>query len=1186
MAAGDSDDTLVCCVENKVEDHIRDSGALFHATYYKEELDRFRPCSSKVRLADDKILDIAGVGDVFLKASFGTSWTLKDVRFIPGLKIRLILVGQLDEKGYHVGFGNQQWKVIKGSLLVAHGNKRGSLYMAEARWFREAKESFIHNVSEDNKTVENGIMMLKMVLETTLQFAVAERLSRTFRAESTGLRLRILEEECQGKDTSLAHLKSLGESSDTSEGSKNNGSFEDSGRSDEEYSKDGATCKEGDFKTPQVDDILVAGSDMAELKNVGIKGLHGVTTAQEVILNGDSPPPTRSVKGVETPYPPTTIEEKLARKNELKARGTLLVALPNEHQLKFNSYKTAKSLIEAIKKRFGGNKESKKGNKPDLETLSMDDLYNILKIYKAKVMSLSDVVIYSFFASQSNNPQLHNEDLNQIDPDDLEEMDLKECKASKHQDNKNREAPRRTVPVEDTTSNALVTQCDGLGYDWSDQAEDGPTNFSLMAYTSASSSSSSNSHTEVSTCSKACLKSYKTLKEHYNNFTKDFNKSQFNLGAYKAVLASVKARLEVYKKNEAVFEDDIKILKLDVMLRDKAITELRQKFEKAKKERDDLKLTLEKFKGSSKNLSRLLDTQQSDKSKTGLGYDSQGVDSQVLENQVNDKYNTSKGYHAVPPPYTGNYMHLKPDLVFADEHVVSKSVTSPLDIAKSKVKTSETKLKNVSALIIEDWVSDSEDEDEIKTKSKQIKPSFAKEKFVKSTEHVKSPRISVKQEESNMQTKYPRKTNQSPRVSPTIYTSCIKQFWTSAKVKTVNEDVRLQALVDGKKVILNEASIRRDLRLDDAEEICTKLSDSVLSLEQINTNQAAKIKKLKKRVKKLKGKKKKRTHRLKRIYKSEKVVEKEVSTSDPVTTAGEVVTTADVKALKRKEKIMMDEQIARDLNTQMQADLEKDLRIAKQKEEEANIAMRKKHFEMLKAKERRRKPPTKAQKRKQMCTYLKNMAGFTYNQLKSKNFKEVQQAFNKTMDWINNFVAMDSEAVKDRAVESSKRPKEELESDKSKKQKLHENVQAKVAEDDNTELKRCMEIVPEDDDEVTIKATPLSFKSPTIMFKNFNREDLEVLRSIVKEIFKKTNPVNDMDNLLFQTLKTMFEHQNMVYYLLIENMYPFTNNILHQMWKDVRLQVDYENEEPCRDVHQVGDEREVEVLRTFNWPPN
>nr|GEY58607.1 hypothetical protein [Tanacetum cinerariifolium] len=80
----------------------------------------------------------------------------------------------------------------------------------------------------------------------------------------------------------------------------------------------------------------------------------------EVILNGDSPLLTRSVEGVETQYPPTTVEEKLARKNELKARGTLLMALSNEHQLKFNSYKSAKSLTEAIEKRFRGNKESKK----------------------------------------------------------------------------------------------------------------------------------------------------------------------------------------------------------------------------------------------------------------------------------------------------------------------------------------------------------------------------------------------------------------------------------------------------------------------------------------------------------------------------------------------------------------------------------------------------------------------------------------------------------------------------------------------------------------------------------------------------------------------------------------------------------------------------------------------------------
>nr|GEV99324.1 RNA-directed DNA polymerase, eukaryota, reverse transcriptase zinc-binding domain protein [Tanacetum cinerariifolium] len=276
---------------------------------------------------------------------------------------------------------------------------------------------------------------------------------------------------------------------------------------------------------------------------------------------------------------------------------------------------------------------------------------------------------------------------------------------------------------------------------------------------------------------------------------------------------------------------------------------------------------------------------------------------------------------------------------------------------------------------------------------------------------------------------------------------------------------------------------------------------------------------------------------------------------------------------KRKEQIMIDEQIARDLEAQMQADLEEEQRIAKQKEEEANIAIiaewdnthamievdyelaaklqeekrgelsikeklklfvelmdkRKRQFEMLRAEEGRRKPLTKAQKRKQMCTYLKNMVGFTYNQLKINFFKE------------------------DRAVETFKRAGDEIEPESAKKPMLYENVQAKVADDDTVNLKRCLEIVPEDDDDdVTIEATPLSSKSHTIvdykiyregktsyfkiiraygnsqnyltfgkMFKNFNREDLEVLRSIVKERFKKTKPMDDTDNLLFQTLRTI-----------------------------------------------------------------
>nr|GEY91282.1 hypothetical protein [Tanacetum cinerariifolium] len=83
----------------------------------------------------------------------------------------------------------------------------------------------------------------------------------------------------------------------------------------------------------------------------------------EVILNGDSPVPTRLVEGVAQPVAPTTVEQKLAKKNELKARGSLLMALPDKHQLRFNTHKDAKSLMEAIEKRFGGNTETKKVQK-------------------------------------------------------------------------------------------------------------------------------------------------------------------------------------------------------------------------------------------------------------------------------------------------------------------------------------------------------------------------------------------------------------------------------------------------------------------------------------------------------------------------------------------------------------------------------------------------------------------------------------------------------------------------------------------------------------------------------------------------------------------------------------------------------------------------------------------------------
>ncbi|GKB73926.1 hypothetical protein Tco_0935338 [Tanacetum coccineum] len=167
---------------------------------------------------------------------------------------------------------------------------------------------------------------------------------------------------------------------------------------------------------------------------------------------------------------------------------------------------------------------------------------------------------------------------------------------------------------------------------------------------------------------------------------------------------------------------------------------------------------------------------------------------------------------------------------------------------------------------------------------------------------------------------------------------------------------------------------------------------------------------------------------------------------------------------------------------------------------------RKKHFTRLRAEEQRRKPPTKAQKRNQICTYLKNMTGFTHSQLKKKIFDEVQKAFDKTMGWINSFVSMDSKVVK---------------GDDDKKE---------------AEMKKHMEIIV-DEEEIAVDAIALATKPPIIvdwkiikegkmgyfqiikadgssrryssmikMLQNIDKEDLETLWKLVKAKHENTRP--------------------------------------------------------------------------------
>ncbi|GJZ98096.1 hypothetical protein Tco_0670549 [Tanacetum coccineum] len=363
---------------------------------------------------------------------------------------------------------------------------------------------------------------------------------------------------------------------------------------------------------------------------------------------------------------------------------------------------------------------------------------------QASTASYADDVMFSFFANQSNSPQLDNEDLEQIDTDDLKEMDLKwqvECY----------NCHRR---VDTSTTNALVVQ-DGIGgYDWSFQAEEGPTNFSLMAY----SSSSSGSDSEVHTCSKKYLKSYQALQKQYDQQREAFNKSILEITGYQMGLESLEARIVVHEKNESVYEEKIAFLNYDVQVKDISIKNLKNQLEEALKEKDDLKLKLEKFEESSKNRTKLINKSAED------------------DNSVNDRFKTGEGFHAVSPLYTGNYMPPTPDLSFAglDESVFSsavrKTTTSVPEYEISSFKISKDivekpKIVIPSAPIIEEWDTDSDNDSVFRPK-----PKFTKINFVKSSENVKS----VNKESTYRQVEYPRKS-QSPRDNRRIWNGKMTQ---------------------------------------------------------------------------------------------------------------------------------------------------------------------------------------------------------------------------------------------------------------------------------------------------------------------------------------------------------------------------------------------------------------------------
>ncbi|GJX17778.1 ribonuclease H-like domain, reverse transcriptase, RNA-dependent DNA polymerase [Tanacetum coccineum] len=279
------------------------------------------------------------------------------------------------------------------------------------------------------------------------------------------------------------------------------------------------------------------------------------------------------------------------------------------------------------------------------------------------------------------------------------------------------------------------------------------------------------------------------------------------------------------------------------------------------------------------------------------------------------------------------------------------------------------------------------------------------------------------------------------------------------------------------------------------------------------------------------------------------------------------------KPLKKKDQIALDEELALRLHAEEQAELEKE-RVAQEEASRASIikeldsiqamieadeqlavrlqaeekeqfsikeksrmlvemiAERKKFFAAQRAAEQRSKPPTKTQIKNKMCAYLKNMGGYKHNQLKGTSYEEIHKLFDKAYKQVNSFVPMYSEVVKSsetRTEGSSKRAGDELESGKSKKQKIDEDVEAKKYDDqEEAEMKRHIEIVKFD--EVAIDVIPLATKPPMIVEykidkdgRDIDREDLETLWKLVKAKHRNTRPEEDYERVLWGDQKVMFE---------------------------------------------------------------
>ncbi|GJY36494.1 ribonuclease H-like domain-containing protein [Tanacetum coccineum] len=383
----------------------------------------------------------------------------------------------------------------------------------------------------------------------------------------------------------------------------------------------------------------------------------------DVIVNGDleeEPAPTGETSALPAPK---TAKQLAAKRNQeraaIKARfgGNEESKKMQKNVLKhqFENFTTASN--ESLDKAYDRNK-------PDIDEIDNDDPYNNLRVYEDEMKKSSSSISTSqnlVFLSSENTSSTNevstasgdfgvamltvrvkkfiqktrrNLDFKEkrhvsLDKSKIECYNChrkghftRECRSGRNQgrisygDNS-----RGNAPTNESSLQALVAQ-DGLGgYDWSNDFEVEPVNYALMAISSSSSSSSSDN--EVQKYSKQCLESFKTLQKNYDSEREKHSRARLEIQGYELALESLESRILVHEKNELAWGEKYEFQNYELKCREIKINNLNLELEKVVKERDELKLKIEKWEESSKNLDELLNSKMSARDKTGLGYGTQ-----------------------------------------------------------------------------------------------------------------------------------------------------------------------------------------------------------------------------------------------------------------------------------------------------------------------------------------------------------------------------------------------------------------------------------------------------------------------------------------------------------------------------------------------------------------------------------